>query len=463
MYSEKERDTASAAVSRGWVMGTEKYYRTRHSFQSGIPAFVIVVASALLFLAAPEQPAAADREPPSGKLADEPVRWIAETLDLIVDSYVDEVDPQQLIYAALEGMVTSLDEYSEFYRPDEEEAFNEKAVGTFGGVGLSLISDGRVRVRYPYPSSPAEDAAIRPGDEILEIDGRAVSGLPLEEVMALLKGPERSSCRITLRRQGSAPQILKIVREKIVKPTVFGERMIDAELGIGYFRIKGFHQGTRKEMVRTVEQLKAQGASCLVIDLRFNHGGLLRSGLEAANLFVNEGVLLRTQGRSLRANELYRASSSLCIDASIPLILLVNGQTASAAEVFAGTLHDHRRALLMGSRTFGKGWVQSAYRREFGEPVIIKLTTARYYTPLGRSFSRDDHAGDRGGLEPDFVVTIETSDRKKIQKHLRSREIPTPYLEDVVGPLPHAGVEDRVLRKAVQLVRGEPVFTSLPR
>jgi len=395
--------------------------------------------------------------------------WFARTRSLILENYVEEVDSRRLTYSALKGMVTSLDDYSTFYFPEDEEGFQEKTRGERVGIGVRLgLFDDRMVVRYPIPFSPAEKAGLRPWDEIVSIDGRDTEGIGYHDGRALLRGPEGSTCRVVYVRGESAERsTVAIDRAKVTHPTVFGSRLIDRPGGagpVGYLRICGFNRGTAEEIVNTINVLKADGATALIADLRFNPGGLLEEALNSANLFVGDGVLLHTRGRSAKSAKIYRAQSDKLRFPKIPLLLLVNGSTASSAEVFAGTLQDHKRAVLLGARTFGKGVVQSAISENFGDAVVIKLTTARYYTPLGRCIDRKFTNNDAlsGGLEPDFTIPVESRDLRKLKNFLREREIPNAWIGAWLGADHGKSVTDIQIEKALALFAGQSVLSPLP-
>lgn len=401
----------------------------------------------------------------------EEFEWFARTRSLILQNYVEEVDSRRLTYSALKGMVASLDDYSTFYFPEDEEGFQEKTKGERVGIGVRLaLFDDRMVVRFPIPASPADKAGLRPWDRIVSIDGKATDGIGYAEGRALLRGPEGSTCRVVfIRGETTERRTVTIDRAMAVHPTVFGSRLIDrphvdGTKSIGYLRISGFNKGTAEEITDTITSLQRDGATALIVDLRFNSGGLLEEALDSANLFVGEGVLLHTRGRSTESTKVYRAQSALLRFPQIALVLLVNGSTASAAEVFAGTLQDHKRAVLLGARTYGKGVVQSAITEHFGDDVVIKLTTARYYTPLGRCIDKRFTDGDAGsdGLEPDFTIPTASRDLKKLKTFLREREIPNAWLETWLGSEHQDEIKDVQLEKALALHAGERVLCPLP-
>lgn len=390
-------------------------------------------------------------------LTEEEIEWIRETRSLIMDSYVREVDSESLVYSALEGMVTSLDDYCAFYDPESEQTYKENTNGEHVGIGLKLRkTEAGVGVHFAYADSPAEQAGLQPNDLVVSIDGTSTRDLSLEECQERIKGTPGSTCMLVCDRPAQDGQLtFRVIRRVVTQPSVFGERVVDAQLGVGYMRVTGFNKGTRDAVIGAVASLKEKGARSLILDLRCNHGGLLEAALETANLFVGEGVLLRTQGRSPKANHIYEASPKLLRFPDVPVVILVNGHTASAAEVLAGTLQDHGRAVIAGSRTFGKGVVQSAFIRNFGEDVVVKLTTARYFTPLGRCI--DNHMGNgengQGGIEPDVSIDLTDEQSRVLRRHMSKRNVPNRYLEAILGDEAGKTCPDDQLDGALRILR----------
>lgn len=402
------------------------------------------------------------------ELTEEELRWINEARSLILESYVDRVDDEDLVYAALEGMVSSLDSYCTFYSPEEEQRYHEDTKGEYVGIGLKLDPySNAARVLFPFPFSPAEKAGLRPGDLIIEIDGCSLVGSTRSEAEDLLRGPAGSVCSLVFQPRDAAADSdhreISIKRKKVAEQTVFNARLADEKLGIAYMRLKNFNNGTPGEVTRAVRRLKKKGVRSLILDLRFNKGGLLKSALHTANLFQGDGVLLRTRGRSADSNRLFTASKERHLFPRITLVILVNRYTASAAEVLAGTLQDHARAVLVGERTFGKGVVQSAFSKDFGGQVIIKLTTARYYTPLGRCIERNPRqvAAGGNGLEPDFTRTLSRRESDSLKRFLRRREVPDAYIEAALGKDAERLCSDPQYVAAVELLEGKKVFSPL--
>jgi carboxyl-terminal processing protease len=396
----------------------------------------------------------------------EEVKWLREARSLILRNYVEEIDSRRLVYSAMKGMVESLDDYSTFYFPEDEQDFQEKTLGEYQGIGSDIDWDGGMFIKYPGPGSPAEKAGLLPGDRILEIDGRNVIALGYRKGVSMIKGPRGTSCRLLVRRPSTGKTwTVEVLRDVICTTQIFMERIVRNHPGIGYLRLKGFHRGTGEELTAAIGRLKSEGAEALIVDLRFNYGGLLDEALSTTNLFLGEGILLHTRGRAKQADNTLRADPKRLRFPRITLVLLVNYSTVSAAEVFAGTLQDRMRAVVVGNRTFGKGVVQTAMTMHFGEDVVIKMTTARYFTPLGRCIEKKigNNAGGAGGIEPDYTIPMDPKDVRELKKFISKRDIPTPYLADVIGvEEAERPLDDCQFRAALSLLLGEKIFSPLP-
>lgn len=309
--------------------------------------------------------------------------------------YVEPVDSEGLIVGAIRGMVRTLDPHSAFLAPDEFALLTADTQGRFGGVGLEVgLQGGALTVITPLPGSPAERAGILPGDTIEAIDGKPTSTMAIDEAIRLMRGPQGSKVSATFRRRGEdKPFDVSFTREVIRVESVAAEQLGP---GFAWVQVRSFQDGTTAEVARALDRLKREGGglSGIVLDLRRNPGGVLREAVSLADLFVANGVIVTTRGRGDRVLEEHKAHGPGTI-VDVPLAVLVDGASASAAEIVAGALQDHGRALLVGTRTFGKGSVQSIIDLEDG--FGLKLTVARYFTPSGRSIQVD-------GVHPDIVV-----------------------------------------------------------
>ncbi len=336
-------------------------------------------------------------------LAEEPVT-VYEQLDLFGDvferirsQYVEEADSQKLIEAAINGMLTSLDPHSSYMSDDAFGDMQVQTKGEFGGLGIEVTQeDGVVKVVSPMDGTPAAEAGIMAGDLITQVDGDSVIGLPLDDAVAMMRGPIGSEIIITVVREGvDDPFDVSIIRDTI-KLTAVRSRVIGTTIVL---RITTFSEqtyvGLEEEMKKSVAEVGGiDKVSGFVVDLRNNPGGLLNQGILVADAFLEEGEIVSTRGRNAQDDERYNARADDLAQGK-PLVLLINGGSASASEIVAGALQDHRRAIVVGTKSFGKGSVQTLI------PIrgqgAIRLTTARYYTPSGRSIQSL-------GVMPDIVV-----------------------------------------------------------
>jgi len=314
-----------------------------------------------------------------------------EVFNIIILASVENVSLRALIDGAIDGMLAVLqDPAARHFSADDYGRYVEQIEGAFGGIGIALtLEDGAPVVVQVFPDTPAARGGLRPWDLILEADGQGLIGLGLNEIVARLRGQPGSMVTLRVKRPGlEQPFSLQLVRE-IIRVRSVQSRMLAP--GVGYLRITGFQAETAAEARRALEDLRAQGIRGLILDLRDNGGGLLDQAIEVSSLFLPQGPVVRIRGRAGVSD--FRHGQGRGFD--LPLVVLVNGRTASAAEVVAGAIQDYRAGLLVGTRTFGKGTVQSLFPLSDGGAV--KLTTARHFTPVGRTI----HGV---GLQPDEVV-----------------------------------------------------------
>ena len=341
---------------------------------------------------------------------------VTEMRSLVEQAYVDEVPPEQargLFFAACKGYLNGLDPYCEFYTPDERRAMEQETQGEFGGVGIigSATEDG-ILVRAARRGDPAWTAGIRAGDLLLSIDGASTTVEARRDVLQRLRGEPTTPVRVTWRSPGSAGErSAVVVRSKVKIDSVVGVRMVDAEAGIGYLRIVRFQENTAADLRTALAKLRKDGVRSLVLVRRSDAGGVRPAAVAAGEWFLRGGAVGITGGRNGDDPQAADADPDDMLEE--PLVLLVDGTTASAAEILAGALQDHRRAVLVGERTYGKFLVQRIVPiRLQGEEVAVRLTTARYYTPFGRNLQRDDARGVRGGIVPDVPVAADDAQRK---------------------------------------------------
>lgn len=321
--------------------------------------------------------------------------------EYIEENFVEEIDRQELMQGALDGMFDSLDDrYSAYLDPDEMDDLGDVTSGSFGGVGMYISrtdedDEGYVEVVEPIPDSPAFEAGLRIGDEIYSIEGESAQGLSTEEVANRLRGPEGTDVTLTVRRARSQLVEYTLTREQVEVPTVRHALMPDS---IGYMRVSSFTPYTVPRMNDAIDELDDDGYEALVVDLRGNTGGLLNSAIQAADLFIDDGLIVGTTTRVENGGSEYEARSSTSVPEDMPVVVLVNGGSASGAEILAGALQDSGRAVLVGSTTFGKGSVQQVQQAGAIEGGF-RLTLSRYYTPSG------DYI-DGEGIDPDYEETM---------------------------------------------------------
>jgi carboxyl-terminal processing protease len=332
------------------------------------------------------RPVAAKADQPSDM--QHSIQKFADVLSVVQQNYAEPINVDQAIYdGAIPGMLQSLDPHSEFFDPKEYAAFLEQEEGRYYGVGMVIgqTPNGQTMVQYPFVNSPAYKAGIRPGDVILKVDGKLCAGLTTSAVANLLRGAKGTPVTISLGREGWAKPIdVTVVRAEIPRPAVEYTTMVRP--GIGYIRVSTFNDTTAdRDFAAALKQLDAPKLKGLIIDLRNNGGGLVDQSVGMADMFLDKGDLIVSHhGRSSPERRYYAIRGNQGLH--VPLVVLINGQTASASEIFAGAMQDHDRALIVGQTSFGKGLVGTQFPLSYN--TALMLITARYYTPSGRSIQR---------------------------------------------------------------------------
>jgi carboxyl-terminal processing protease len=327
----------------------------------------------------------------------EKIDLFSEVLEKIQNEYFEEIDQAEAMDSAINGLLQSLDPYSAYMNP---ETFNESTTetsGKFGGLGIEVsMESGVVKVITPIDDTPASRAGIKAGDYIVRINGEQVQGKTLMEAVNLMRGPVGSAIEITIRRKGlKKAKTFEIVRE-VIQITSVVSKFMDNK--VGYLRLRAFNENSSNQLKKEIKKIeKNSGLVGYILDLRNNPGGLLTQAITISDFFLNEGEIVSTKGRKNRENRKFFASNNDVIKKK-PLIVLINGGSASASEIVAGALQDHKRAILLGETTFGKGSVQSIIPlRNSG---AIRLTVSKYYLPSGKSISEI-------GVIPDIKVEEE--------------------------------------------------------
>ncbi|MDD5631988.1 MAG: S41 family peptidase [Methylococcales bacterium] len=336
----------------------------------------------------------------------EDLRTFTEIFGRIKRDYVEPVSDKKLLEDAVRGMLSGLDPHSAYLVPEEYQELKEGTTGQFGGLGIEVtMENGFIKVVSPIDDTPAQKAGIKTGDLIIKLDDQPVKGMSLTDAVKKMRGEPGSKIVLTIVREGEeAPLKITLARD-IIKVKSVKSRML--EKGYGYVRISSFQSGTGDALKTALAALKKENGGNLkglVLDLRNNPGGVLNAAVEVSDAFLKSGLIVYTEGRIENSEMRFNAAPDDLIDGA-PIVVLINGGSASASEIVAGALQDQKRAVIMGEKSFGKGSVQTILPTSSG--AAVKLTTARYYTPSGRSIQAE-------GIEPDIPlarVKLETIDK----------------------------------------------------
>lgn len=323
------------------------------------------------------------------------LQLFAKVLNLVQQYYIEEVDTKKLIYGGIKGMLRELDPHTNFLPPEIFKEFESETSGEFGGLGIEItVQQGILTVISPIEDTPAWKAGIKAGDKIVTINGESTKGLNLVEAAQRMKGSKGSKVILGIFREGfETPKDYAVVRGVVKIKSV---KYTDLDEGYAYVRLTSFIENSGRDMRKEIEKhtKKYKGMKGLILDLRRNPGGLLDQAIEIGNMFIDKGIIVSTMDRNKKEKKVVTANAENTLP-NFPLIVLIDEYSASASEIVAGALQDHKRAIIMGQRSFGKGSVQSVVR--LGDGSGLKLTVARYYTPSGRSIQA-------AGIMPDVVV-----------------------------------------------------------
>ena len=347
-----------------------------------------------------------------------------ETLSHIVshvaDKYVEDVDAEKLFYGAYKGMLQTLDPHSAFLPPARKKDLEVETKGEFGGLGIEITLDklGVLTVVAPLEGSPAFRAGVLAGDRIIKIEGKSTKGISLREAVNKLRGPKGKPVTITVLHESGKSEDIEVTRDIIKLESVKDPRFVDDKAKIAYIRLSQFQKNSAESLDKAVKELSDKGMKALVLDLRFNPGGLLASAIEVADRFLADGVIVSTKGRK-SPERIFKAKADGTY-AKLPLAVLISGRSASASEIVAGAIQDHRRGVLVGTRTYGKASVQTLIKLEGGRSAI-RLTTAYYYTPSGRLIHRNVNKPDQEewGIAPDIKVDVSLHEEVDLWNHWR--------------------------------------------
>ncbi|MEO0442841.1 MAG: S41 family peptidase [Pseudomonadota bacterium] len=423
---------------------------------------------ALLSLLLLVQQAFAQSEPTVADLGEkdplplQDLRLFTLIFDHIRRSYVEPVSDQELLENAIKGMLQELDPHSDYLDASHFNALQENTQGEFSGVGLEIGSDdGYIKVVTPIDNSPAKAAGIKAGDLIIELDNESIRGLSLGEAAKRMRGPKGSTIIFTVIREGLSDPIDIAVTRDTIRSRSVRSRILQG--GFGYLRIAQFQNNTGRDFITEVSRLleEAPELKGFVLDLRNNPGGVLQASVEVVDALINDGLIVYTEGRIENSNQRFWASTG-DIAKNLPMVVLINGGSASAAEIVAGALQDHRRAIIMGTSSFGKGSVQTIL--PVGKDKGIKLTTALYFTPSGRSIQAK-------GIEPDVLIKRATITEIKNEHGLKEADL-SGHLDNASGEVNNASVEstsddtivqDNQLFEALNMLKGLSIFNETKR
>lgn len=337
------------------------------------------------------------------------LRAFVEVFERVSHDYVDEVEDKKLLEGAISGMLSSLDPHSAYLPPTDYKEMEEHTRGEFGGLGMEVgMEDGFVKVISPIDDTPAQEAGIQAGDLIIKLGSEPVKGKTLSEAVKIMRGKPGTKLLLTIVRKGEDAPIKVEITRAVIKVKSLKQRLLKD--GVGYARISQFQLRTGTDLVKSIEKLeKENGAelSGLVLDLRNNPGGVLNAAVQVSDAFLDEGLIVYTEGRIKNSQMRFEASKGDLLGGK-PIVVLINEGSASASEIVAGALQDQKRAIIAGRTSFGKGSVQTLLQLNNG--AAIKVTTARYYTPSGRSIQAE-------GIKPDVdieLVKVEKVDKDKL-------------------------------------------------
>ncbi|MCS7203393.1 MAG: S41 family peptidase [Thermodesulfovibrio sp.] len=385
------------------------------------------------------------------------LKLFTEVFTTVKKNFVEEINPHELIISAIKGMINSLDPHSAYLTPEAYRDFQTETKGEFGGIGIQIgIKDGVLTVIAPIEDTPAWKAGIQAGDKILRIDGQSTKDMNINDAVSKMRGPKGKPVTITIQREGwKEPKDITIIRD-IIKIKSVKYKMIDKE--IGYIKLTQFQESTAQDLSVALKLLSEQGMQSLILDLRNNPGGLLQSAVDVTEQFLPpKHLVVSIRGRAGEKMEYYTENLRPSYT-DVTMIVLVNQGSASASEIVAGALQDWKRALVLGVQTFGKGSVQSLIPLSDGS--ALKLTTAKYYTPKGKSI----HGV---GIIPDIVVKIESKNgkevpvvrEKELEKHLKGEKIEIQEK----APQEVEEKEDTQLQRAIEILKSWKLIEKLKK
>jgi len=393
-------------------------------FSTSLISLSLSFALAIPLSTAQAQPAVTSETTQPEPLPLEILKEFTDAFASIKTDYVEKVDDKTILKNAIKGMMSGLDPHSSYL---DEKSFNhlkEGTTGEFGGLGIEVgMEDDLIKVISPIDDTPAQRAGIMPGDLIFRIDGKSVKDMELNESVKMMRGKPGTEIKLSIIREGENKPLEITLKRAVIKVKSVKFRLLEEDLG--YLRISSFQSRTASQLKKAIKSLvkenKKQALKGLILDLRNNPGGVLNGSVDVSDIFLDKGLIVYTQGRIKDSELRFSASRGDALNGA-PIVVLVNGGSASASEIVAGALQDHKRAIIMGSNTFGKGSVQTI--KPLTKSTAIKLTTARYYTPSGRSIQAE-------GIVPDITLANVSLEKKESNSFSQVKEA------DLKGHLEH--------------------------
>jgi len=430
-------------------------------------AKVIVLLAAFAFLLMSYSGLRAARNSPDNSDMYQYLKLFSDVLNIVQDNYVEKVDTKKLMYGAVNGMLRELDPHSSFLRPEDYKELQIETKGKFGGLGIEItMRDNVLTVVAPLEDTPADRAGVLANDQIVKIDDQPTQDMSLMDAVQKMRGPKGTKVRLTIIRKGEKkPLEFELIRDIIAIQSV---KYRTLESGYGYVRITSFQSGTANDLRKALEHLENDNHPLqgLVLDLRNDPGGLLDQAVEVSDEFIDEGLIVYTGGRLESQKMRFEAHKGTKAH-GYPMVVLVNSGSASASEIVAGALQDHKRAIILGEPTFGKGSVQTVIPLNDGS--ALRLTTSLYYTPSGRSIQAK-------GIEPDIVVKREAPQKgeepigdelrrireKDLPRHMENQKPDSGGVKPESIPMDSKMIDqDNQLRRALDLLKSYKIMAQM--
>jgi carboxyl-terminal processing protease len=386
----------------------------------------------------------------------------SNVLSILQENYVEEIDTQKAIDGAIQGLLLTLDPHSSYLKPEELKDLQEETSGSFSGIGIEItIKDGILTVVSPIEGTPADEAGIKANDLIVEIDGQKTKDMNSDEAIKRLRGSRGSKVKITIQREGENQlRPMTLVRDVIPIHSVKASFLTP---GFAYFRITNFQSHTTRDFKKELLSLqKKENIRGLILDLRNNPGGLLNQAVSISDIFLQKGIIVSTKGRTEDQNMVFQAHNT-ADDAGMPIVILINEGSASASEIVAGAIQDHKRGVIVGTRSFGKGSVQTIIPLPDG--AGLRMTTARYYTPANRSIQAlginpDVEVPAQEPAKDDAPTNDETLRETDLDNHIDARKEPTPPAMTIDPEIREKLKNDPQLNTALNILKSLDLFSS---